>query len=144
MAERTERSVLNQLIESCKDGERGFRYAANHVNNATVKALFTEIASQRERFVADLLPHAHRLGGPTESNGTTAAALHRGWMTILDVLTADDAAIIREAERGENAAVATYENALEGMLPPTAQDLVERQCALIRHARNRIRAFLTD
>ena len=104
MAERTERSVLNQLIETCRDGERGFRYAANHINDATVKALFTEISAQREGFVADLLPHAHRLGGPTESDGTTAAALHRGWMTILDALTADDAAIIREAERGENAA----------------------------------------
>jgi len=143
MAERTERWVLNHLIETCKDGERGFRYAANHVNDTSVKALFTEIASQRERFAADLLPHAQRLGGATESDGTTTGALHRGWMTIKDALTGYDEAIIREAERGENAALAAYKDALEGMLPPTARDLIERQYAEIRKAHDRIRTFLS-
>jgi uncharacterized protein (TIGR02284 family) len=145
MAERNERWVINQLIDSCKDGERGFRYAANHVHDAAVKALFTEIASEREQFVVDLLPHAQRLGGANESDGTTAGALHRGWMTIKDALTGhDDAAIIREAERGENAALSVYENALEGLLPPVTRELVERQDAKVRHARERIRMFLID
>ena len=30
MAGRTERSVLNHLIETCKDAERGFRHVATH------------------------------------------------------------------------------------------------------------------
>ena len=144
MAERTEREVLNQLIETCKDGERGFLYATNYVNDPLVKALFTEIASQRERFAADLLPHAQRLGGANESDGTTTAALHRGWMTIKDALTGHDAkAIIREAERGEDAALAVYKDALEGMLPPTTRDLIERQCVEVRHAHDRVHAFLS-
>jgi len=144
MGERTERSVLNHLIDRCRDGERGFRYAANHVSNTSVKAFFTEIASQRERFAADLLPHAQRLGGATESDGTTAGALHRGWMTVKDALTGhDDEAIIREAERGENAALVVYKDALEGMLPPTARDLVEQQYAEIRQAHDRIRTLLS-
>src|SRR5512134_420746 len=97
MAQRTERSVLNDLITSCKDGARGFRHAANHVNNPAVRELFEEMTSQRERFAVNLLPHAQRLGGANESEGTTAATLHRGWMTISDALTSDsDEAIIRE------------------------------------------------
>jgi uncharacterized protein (TIGR02284 family) len=143
MAERTERSVLNHLMETCKDGERGFRYAANHLKEAAVKALFLDIASQRERFASDLLPHAQRLGGASEADGTAAAALHRGWMTIKDTLTGhDDKAIIGEAERGEGAAVAAYRDAVEGMLPPTVRDLIERQYEDIRHSHERIRAFL--
>lgn len=139
MAERTERDVLNQLIETCKDGERGFRHAANHVNDASLKALFTEIASQRERFAADLLPHAQRLGGATESDGTTTAALHRGWMSIRDTLSGhDDKAIVREAERGEDAALAAYKDAVEGMLPPATRDLIELQYAEVRKAHDRI------
>ena len=31
MAERTEREVLHHLIEICRDGERGFHAAADHV-----------------------------------------------------------------------------------------------------------------
>jgi uncharacterized protein (TIGR02284 family) len=143
MAERTERSVLNHLMETCKDGERGFRYAANHIKDASMKTLFLEIASQRQRFASDLLPHAQRLGGASEADGTAAAALHRGWMTIKDALTGhDDKAIISEAERGESAAVAAYKDAVESMLPPTTRDLIERQYEDIRRSHERIRASL--
>ena len=143
MADRTERSVLNHLIETCKDGERGFRNAAHRVTASSVKAFFTEIASRRERFAADLLPHAQRLGGATESDGTAAGAVHRGWMTLKDALTGhSNEAIIREAERGEDAAVAAYKDALEGMLPPTARDLIERQYADVRQTHERVRTLL--
>jgi uncharacterized protein (TIGR02284 family) len=144
MAQKTERSVLNHLIETCRDGERGFRYAANHLTASPVKALFTEIATQRERFAADLLPHAQRLGGESESDGTATGALHRGWMTLKDALAGhDDQAIIREAVRGEDAAVAAYKDALDGMLPPSARDVIERQYAEVRQARDRIHDLLT-
>jgi hypothetical protein len=33
MAARTERWTLNHLIQTCRDGERGFRYAANHATS---------------------------------------------------------------------------------------------------------------
>ena len=38
MAEHTERWTLNRLIATCRDGERGFRYAENHVRDSTIKA----------------------------------------------------------------------------------------------------------
>ena len=140
MAERTERSVLNHLITSCKDGARGFRYAADHVKDTSVRTLFAEMTSQRERFVGDLLPHAQRLGGPSESDGTTAATLHRGWMVISDALTSDiDEAIIREVDRGETAALAVYQDALEGLLSQDARALIEQQFAEIRQCHDRIR-----
>ena len=107
MAARTERWTLNHLIQTCRDGERGFRYAANHAANPVVKALFLQIATQRQEFAEDLLPHAHRLGGETEADGSVVGALHRGWMTVRDTLALhDDAAMIQEAERGERAALA--------------------------------------
>jgi uncharacterized protein (TIGR02284 family) len=143
MAEWTERSVLNHLIETCKDGERGFRYAANHVTNPTVKALFLKIASEREGFATDLLPHAQRLGGPSDADGTTAGALHRGWITLKDALTGhDERAVIGEAERGEGAAEAVYKDAVEGMLPPTVRDVVQRQYEQVCESHARVRAFL--
>ena len=86
---------------------------------------------------------AQRLGGASEADGSAAAALHRGWMTIKDTLTGhDDKAIIGEAERGEGAALAAYQDAVDGMLPPTVRDLIEQQYEDIRHSRERLRAFL--
>ena len=145
MAEHTERWTLNRLIATCRDGEHGFRYAANHVRDSIVKGLFLEIASQREQFAADILSHAQRLGGATESEGSLAGALHRGWMTLKDAVGGhDDAAIIREAERGERSALAAYEEALDGMLPPAAREVIERQCAEVRQSHNRVHALLAS
>ena len=143
MAEQDERSTLNHLIETCRDGERGFRYAANHVNDPAVKSLFLEVASQREQFINELRPHAQRLGGANDTDGTVAAALHRGWMTIRDTLSGhEDATVIAEAERGERSALAAYDDALNGIVPPTARDLIERQREEIRRSRERVQALL--
>lgn len=143
MAEHTERWTLNRLIATCRDGERGFRYAANLVREPTIKALFLEIASQRDQFAAEILPHAQRLGGANEADGSLAGALHRGWMSLKDAVGGhDDAAIVREADRGERSALAAYEDALDGMLPPTARDVIERQCAAVRQSHNRVHALL--
>ena len=78
MAERTERSVLNHLIETCRDAERGLLLAAEHVQSRELKRLFYRLAEQRRAFANELLPHAHRLGGASTADGTAAAAVHRG------------------------------------------------------------------
>ena len=62
MAERNERGVLHHLIEICKDGERGFRTAADHVSAPVLKTLFADLAAQRKQFAGELEPHLHRLG----------------------------------------------------------------------------------
>lgn len=143
MSERTERGTLNHLIETCRDGERGFRYAANHVATADVKELFLEVAGQREQFAEELIPYAQRLGGHEEGDGTFAASLHRGWMGIRDAIAAhDERTIIREVERGESAALAAYQDAVNGMLPPAARDVIERQCAAVRRSHDRVHALL--
>ena len=48
-----------------------------------------------------------RLGGRPEEGGSVSGAVHRGWMNIKDAVAGhDDKAIIAEAERGEDVAVA--------------------------------------
>jgi len=50
-----------------------------------------------------------------------------------------DHTIVTEAERGEHAALDAYDEALNGMLPPTVTDLVETQRDAIQQANERIR-----
>lgn len=139
MAERTELGVLNHLLETCRDGERGFNYAAQHATDPEVRELFTSLAEQRSRFAGELAPHVHRLGGQANSVGSTAGALHRGLMNLKDALSSrPDDMLLGEAERGERAAIAAYAEALRGMLPPTVSDIIERQHAAVRAAYDRL------
>jgi uncharacterized protein (TIGR02284 family) len=142
MSERTELGVLNHLLEICRDSEHGFKSAAEHVTDVTIRDLFAALAAERARFGDELVPHVHRLGGQAASEGTTAGALHRGWMNVRSAVSRQhDGAVLGEAERGERAALHGYQEALDGMLPPTVRDLVERQHAAIRDALERIVAL---
>jgi uncharacterized protein (TIGR02284 family) len=135
MTQRTERAVLNHLIETCRDAERGFLSAAGHVESPTLKALLEQMAAQRARMAADLAPHANRLGGDSAAEGTTGAALHRGWIDIKSRLRPhDDSAILAEVERGDGVTLHAFQDALEGMLPPDTLGVIERLYAELRQA----------
>ena len=47
MALKSEREVLNHLIESCLDGERGFKTAAEHLVDPTLRSLFIQLSAER-------------------------------------------------------------------------------------------------
>jgi uncharacterized protein (TIGR02284 family) len=121
-------SVLNELIETSKDGANGFRAAAEAVQRPDAKALFTSRVPIIERAAAELQAEVRRLGGDAETTGSVAASLHRGWIGLKAAVTGkDDAAIITECERGEQLAVTKYEDALEKDLPADVRAVVERQ-----------------
>src|SRR6516162_5770950 len=95
-------TVLNGLIETCKDGEEGYRTAARCVNNSDLKVLFTSYAEQRAHFAVELQAEVRRLGADPEKTGTLVGALHRGWTNLKSIVVgADEAAIVAECERGE-------------------------------------------
>ena len=143
MTDRNEHAVLNRLIESCRDGERGFSLAAEQVSDPELKALFWLLAEQRAQFAGELLPHANRLGGDPAHDGTRTAALHRVWMQLEQRLLHDDDLIVSEVELGDRVTVDTYFDAVNGMLPPDTRAIVERQAEAIEaaHARIPVLAF---
>jgi len=139
MAQQTERAVLNHLIEMCRDGEKGFENAAAHVTDGALRDMFAGMAQQRQAFAEELLPHAHVLGGASESEGSRVARLHRAFTNLKGKLSGhSDLAIVEEAERGEDAALEAYRDALEGVLPPAVRGVVERQCADVQKSRDRV------
>ena len=136
MAERTELTIINYLIETCRDAERGFLIAAEHVRNPEMRRLFYRLAEQRRQFAEDLLPHAHRLGGAADTDGTFVATAHRTWMQLRARLVSNpDRAVLAETVRGEHYAQAAYDEAVQQMLPPDARELVEAQDLGVRVAR---------
>jgi uncharacterized protein (TIGR02284 family) len=133
---------LNEVIVTCRDAARGFEWAAEHVHDPELRALFTKIAAARHGYVMDLLPHAVWLGGVApEGDGSRIATLHRAWMAVKDRLAPHhDHAIVVEAERGEHAAIGIYERALQAGLPPEAVRLMEQQKAGVQGVLDSLRA----
>jgi uncharacterized protein (TIGR02284 family) len=135
-------STLNNLIETCKDGQEGFRQASEGIKNTELKTLFLTYSQQRAQFAGELQNEVLRLGGDPEKSSSTAGALHRGWINIKSAITGEDeGAVIAECERGEDSAVSNYEEALKGELPSNLHELIERQFAQVKEAHDRIRSL---
>lgn len=133
-------SVLNNLIETCKDGEKGFREAADEVRNPSLRTLFSEYATQRAQYAQELQQTVASLGQSPEQSGSVAGALHRGWIDVKSAITGkDDQAIVNECERGEDMAVSAYRDAMAKDLPSDLKSLVERQYQGVQEAHGRVR-----
>jgi uncharacterized protein (TIGR02284 family) len=79
------------------------------------------------------------MGGEAATSGSTAGALHRGWINLKTALAVDtDLAILDEAELGEEAALKNYILALRKRLPYDLQSIVSRQHREIQKAHNAI------
>lgn len=135
-------SILNGLIETCKDGEHGFKTAAEGLQDSQVKSLFQQYARQRAEMARELQGEVRRLGGDPEKSGSLAGAMHRGWIDIKSVVTGkDDNAIIAEAERGEDSAKKMYEEALTSPLFTQTLALVREQSMKVHDAHDRVRSL---
>lgn len=136
--------VLNHLIQTCKDGEAGYREAAEDVNDPELRTLFNRHAQQRAGYAAELSQEVIRLGGDPEDTGGVAAALHRAWTNVKQALSGNDRdAVLAEVERGEGSAIETYEDALKQSLPQFLIDKVKTQHEGIVEARRDISALRT-
>lgn len=135
-------SALNNLIETCRDGQNGFQTAAEGIKNSELKELFYGYSQQRARFVGELQDEVRRLGGDPENTGSVAATLHRGWINIKSTITGEDeGAIVAECERGEDSAVSNYRDALNTDTPANVRQVIERQFSSVKEAHDRIRSL---
>src|SRR6266550_3968116 len=134
-------STINSLIETLKDGQEGFKQAAEAVKDSDLKSLFYEFSQQRGRFATELQSQAASLGETEpEDSSSAAGAMHRAWINLKSAVTSgDDHAILAECERGEDSAVKEYEKAMNDDLSPSLRDLVSRQYSEVKSAHDRIK-----
>lgn len=134
-------STLNGLIATCKDGENGYGKAAEDVRDPALRAEFlanTQLCAAAARELQDLVRGLH---GMPEHSGSLMGAIHRGWVDIRSALAGrEDAAILAEVERGEDAARQNYADALKHELPAALHAIVLRQYEGVAHNYERARA----
>jgi len=135
-------STINDLIETLKDGQEGFKQAAEAVKDSNLKSLFSEYSLQRSRFAGELQAQAVQLGeSKPEDSSSVSGAMHRTWINIKSAVTSgDDHAILAECERGEDSAIKEYKDAIEGDgLSAPLRDIVSRQYGEVKSAHDRIK-----
>jgi uncharacterized protein (TIGR02284 family) len=121
-------ATLNELLENARDGDLGFREAAEHTKTTALSSLFGRRAQSCRDAAAELQAQIERLGGQADQGGSVGGAAHRVWIHIRGLFGgASDETMLTECERGEDAALQRYRKALKQNLPPEIHAMVQRQ-----------------
>ena len=142
MDENNAVSVVEDLIETCKDGQKGYQDAAEHAKRPDLKTYFNQQSSERGRFVQELQAELAKLGKPEKKvAGSVSGALHRAWIDTKANLGGGDKTILDSVEQGEDSAKEHYQKALSGSLPATMSEIVRRQAASVQKAHDKVKGL---
>ena len=121
-------SLLNQLIATTLDGERGFRAAANEISDPLIRSVLDDCAVRCRDSIKELEKHVRDLNAKPALNGSAIGVLHRAWLEATSRFTGHNTVtILRECERGELHAKSRYEDVLKQRLPEDIREVVKRQ-----------------
>lgn len=134
-------ACLNELIAICRDGEEGFKSAADDTKDVELKEIFCRFSAQRGEFAEQLQAEVSRLGASPREASSLSGSLHRGLIGLKGALAKNDAhAVLVECERGEDAAVAAYRKALvEAPLSGSQRDLISAQATAVKQAHDEVK-----
>ncbi len=131
--------MLNDLVQTCREGEQGYQTAADDIHNSELETMFRGYAKQRGNFVRELQAEVERLGGKPSESGSLEAALHRGWMNVKSSLSGGDtAAIIAACETGEDSALAAYDRAARTDVTGKTRTLIDKQLQQVKETHIRL------
>lgn len=137
--------TVNDLTETCKDGEYGFRRCAERVEATALKQVLARRADECHSAATELQTIVSQLGGTAETGGSALGAVHRGWVSVRDALSGNsDLSVLEECERGEDTALERYRSALDEALPPHVRNIVERQFEGVKRNHEQVRTLRNE
>jgi uncharacterized protein (TIGR02284 family) len=135
-------SVLEDLIETSKDGQKGYQEAAEHAKRTDLKTFFNEQRLERGRFAEELRQELSRLGEPDKKpSSSISGAMHRAWIDTKVALGGGDKTILESVEAGEDNAKESYQKALAELLPSNIAEIVRKQAASVQKAHDQVRSL---
>ena len=142
MDENNPISVMEHLMERCRDGQKGFREAADKAKAADLKAFFNEVSAERSGFAQELQAELATLGKLEKKvSGSVEGALHRAWVDTKVALGGDDHTVLDWLEHGEDVAKNAYQKALSGNLPASLREIVQRQAKSVQRVHNKVKTL---
>lgn len=136
-------AILHSLIHTLKDGQEGYRLAAESCTDPDLKQILFEISLHRAKFAGELQELVRAEGVTYEHDATVLGKAHRGWMQLKTSVSGDsDLAVLEECDRGDESAAAVFHEALDGELPAHVRSIVLRQSANVEAAQDHVRSLL--
>lgn len=134
--------TLNTLIETSRDGDKGFTACADDAKDASLRAYFTVCATRCRQSVPPLEELVTRHGGTPEQLGSILGSMNRAWLNLRAAISSNsDLAVLEECERAEDVALRAYRLALEQELPADARAVVKVQLDGVQENHDRVRAM---
>lgn len=129
-------SRLKDVLEKNEDSIKGFEKAANHAKELGTKSYFEQKAKERRRFITQLRNATPALKlGNTKIEGSTKGMVHRAWMDTKALFSSDnDEAMLKEAVRGDKAAIDEYNEVMgHVMVPYRVKEILKEQKEAIQN-----------
>jgi uncharacterized protein (TIGR02284 family) len=134
--------VIERLIETCRDGQEGYRDAAAHTQTPELKDFFNRQSLQRAKFAGELESVALRLGeSDPDRSSSMASKLHRAWFDLKQKFGGGDLSILESVEAGEDHAKKHYQEALRADLPIDLHEIVDIQAHSVFAAHDQVRSL---
>ena len=123
---------LNVLLERTYDAEKGFKKAAENLENESLKKYFAKKAEERCAFGADLEKEIKAFNRDTSNN---LEEEHSAWMNLKSLFSFDDEeSVLEEAIRAEKASLQDYKAVLtDKNLPSSTKTVLESQKNVIEN-----------
>src|SRR5690606_24311695 len=135
-------SVLNDLIETSKDGEKGFRECAEDLKRADLKTTMMQRSQDCASAAAELQQLVRSRGGEPVTRSSVGGGVSTRWTGLKWMVTGkDDEAILNECERGEDVALKSYRKALDKDLPADIRVVVQRQFQGVQRNHDQVKAL---
>lgn len=145
MEAKATQALLNELVVTLKDGQKGYADAMTDVEDTQLKETFKKYAVQRAGFITEIEDQMFKLDLHPDTNegSSVTGTVHRAWIDLKSALTSkDNKAVLNECERGEDYAKKAYETALKAQdLPPTLKSVIEKQYQGVQEAHNTIKSL---
>ncbi len=137
--------TLNTLIETSRDGDKGFTACAEDAKDAALRAYFTICATRCRESVHPLEELVIKHSGTPEPLGSVMGSVNRAWLNLRAAISSNsDLAVLEECERAEDAAIRSYRHALEQDLPADVRPVVMLQLNGAQENHDRVRAMRDD
>lgn len=145
MATYTEQvgNKLNNLLEKTYDAEKGFKKAAENVENNSLKSYFNQKAQERYEFGHELKGEIKSFNQDVDKGGSLVGDAHRAWMDVKKIFSSDnEESMLEEAIRGEKSSVEEYNEVLnEISLPLSTKNVLEKQKTTIENGLSNIKTL---
>lgn len=135
--------ALEDLVEVARDGQNGYKDAAEHSKRPELRQFFDQVSLERAKFAGELENEAVRLGkADVKRTGDTMGAVHRGWTNLKVSLGGGDDAILSSMDTGDSYAIDRYKKYIaDKQIPDDIRGILRNQAQSITNTLDRVRAL---